>query len=403
MQGILSTQREADRQALERDAIRSRGGVLSDTPSLGLTGSLMQDPADRARQERQIWEATLNMMPIAGILKAERAVNPYLKGVKEGDELIGMHNLNAENLAHADELGGLPVPSIGIAKANAPLEGFGDISLIARQDMVRPGRGNPVFSADAYSKRYPHIEEHNGVDKIFRGYTYGGKRRYAPHTLENVVREMKGPVANSEGFNYGAGSLRSELTPKFRNLKGVQKSRDKIVPEKEMPAIKDEMNERLHELVDDLLPYDKHYSKYELGYGDTVSARLGPRERLSDYYDDIPPDLWKKINQYKSDLKNAPTAYFEAKPQRGVRLDEFGGAVVPDTVDAKTLEILKRHGIEDIEKYGGISEKTGKYKTKAEAMQRFRDLMFSTGGMGILADQLLDEDELLVRGVLGGK
>ena len=335
-------------------------------------------------------EQLMNLMPIAGMLKAGGKVNPYLKGVAEGDELIGMHNLSADNLAHAQEMGGLPVPSIGISKANAPLEGFGDISLIAKQDMVTPERGNPVFGADAYSRRYPEVVEHGGDDKIFKGFTAGGNRRYAQHTLDNLVSEMKGVVPNSEGFNYGAGSLRSELTPKFKNLKGVQKARNKIVPEKEMPAIKDEMNERLYGLADDLLPYDKHYKKYELGYGDTVTSRLGPKERLSDYYENIPPELMDKISTYKSELVDSPTAYFEAKPQRAVKLQEFGGAIVPDNVDARTLEILKRNGIENVERYGGTD--SGKYKTKAEAMKQFRDLMFSTGGSGFLASQLLGQD-----------
>jgi hypothetical protein len=335
-------------------------------------------------------EQLMNLMPIAGMLKAGGKVNPYLKGVAEGDELIGMHNLSADNLAHAQEMGGLPVPSIGISKANAPLENFGDISLIARQNMVTPGRGNPVVGADAYSKRYPNIVEHNGEDKIFKGFTNSGNRRYAPHTLDNVVKEMKGPVTDTEGMNYGAGSLRSNYAPKFRTLKAIQKARDQVVPEKNMPAVRDEMNERLFGLADDLLPYDKHYKKYELGYGDTVTSRLGPKERLSDYYDNIPPELQDKISTFKSELVDSPTAYFEAKPQRAVRLDEFGGAVVPDNIDARTLEILKRNGIENVERYGGTE--TGKYKTKADAMKKFRDLMFSIGGSGFLASQLLGQE-----------
>lgn len=411
-QSPMAQQRQANDSSFNRDAdlakmSQSYGSVQAPFIDRLLTGQvpmytgnpndvladslILGDEFNRQRDAKQA-EQVMNLMPVAGMLKAGSKMNPYLKGVAEGDELIGMHNLTADNLEHAHELGGLPVPSIGISKANAPLEGFGDISLIAKQNMVTPSRGNPVFGADAYSKRYPTIEYVDDVDKIFKGYTHGGKRRYADHTLDNIVKEMRGTVPNSEGFSYGAGSLRSELTPKFRNLKGIQKARDQVVPEKEMPAIKEEMQDRLFGLVDDLLPYDKHATKYEMGYGDTVTARLSPKERLSDYYDDIPPDLMDKINQYKGDLRTAPTAYFEAKPQRGVQLEEFGGAVVPDGVDPRVLDILKRHGINKVESYGGASEATGKYKTKAEAMQKFRDLMFSTGGTGFLASQLLGQD-----------
>ena len=194
---------------------------------------------------------------------------------------------------------------------------------------------------------------------------------------------MKGSVPNTEGMTYGAGSLRSELAPRFKSMKGIQKQRGGVVPEKYMPKIKDEMNERLMGLVDDLLPYDKHYSKYEMGYSDTVAARLGPKERLSDYYDDIPPELYEKINKYKRDLANAPTAYFEAKPQRGVGLGEFSGAVVPENISQESLNILKKHGINRVEKYGGSP-----YKTKGEAMKKYRDLMFSLGGGGLLINEL---------------
>lgn len=53
-------------------------------------------------------------------------------GVKPGDELIVQHNLTAANLLKADKLGGLPVPSLAISKVGAPLENFGEITLIAQ-------------------------------------------------------------------------------------------------------------------------------------------------------------------------------------------------------------------------------------------------------------------------------
>ena len=355
-------------------------GTMLPVDSGGLAGMLSRSGAKTANKLalQQELEDKIRRGP------QMESMNPYLKGVKEGDELIGMHNLTSDNLEHAQEMGGLPVPSIGITKASSPIVGFGDISLIAKQQMVEPGRGNPVFDADVYSRRYPTVEYVDDVDKIFKGFTYGGNRRYAPHTLENVVKEMKGPVVDREGVSYGAGSLRSKLAHKFRNFKGIQKARNNIVPEKEMEVVRDEMNERLFNLADDLTPYDKHGRGNEMGYGDIVTARLDPTERLSDYYKDIPQKLQNEIGTFKHDLKNAPTAYFEAKPQRAVKLQEFGGAIVPDNVDARILEILKRNGIENVERYGD--------KTKAEAMQNFRDLMFGVGGGGFLASQLMGQD-----------
>jgi hypothetical protein len=330
------------------------------------------------------------MMPVAGMVKkGERLINPYLKGVKEGDELIGMHNLSADNLKHAHEIGGLPVPSIGISKAKHPMEGFGDISLIAKQEMVAPGRGNPVYGADAYSKTYPYIDD-NG--KIFRGYTYGGKRRYAEHTLDNLVREMKGTVPNTEGFHYGVGSLRSEHAPKLKTMRQIQGLRDKVVSEKEMIEIKKNLNTEFDEIVDELVPYDKNKSNYNnLTHFDVVAERLSPKERLSDYYENVPDELMDKIRKFKNRLKHAPTNYFEAKPQRGVKLQEFSGAVVPEDVPQETLDILKRHGIEDVEKY--VGKKGERYIPRSEAIQKFKHLMFGGAGGAVIGERLLRDDK----------
>ena len=72
-------------------------------------------------------------------------------------DLVAAHNLSEQNLHFADKIGGLPVPSIGITKAATPFDGFGNITLIGHKDMVDPSRGVPVFSADAYSARFPEV------------------------------------------------------------------------------------------------------------------------------------------------------------------------------------------------------------------------------------------------------
>ena len=72
-------------------------------------------------------------------------------------DLVAAHNLSEQNLQFADKIGGLPVPSIGITKAATPFDGFGNITLIGHKDMVDPSRGVPVFSADAYSARFPEV------------------------------------------------------------------------------------------------------------------------------------------------------------------------------------------------------------------------------------------------------
>lgn len=70
------------------------------------------------------------------------------------DPLVSVHKISEESLLKAAELGGLPVPSIGITKAESPFHGFGGISLIGTRDMVNPSEV-PVYSRDAYTTRFP--------------------------------------------------------------------------------------------------------------------------------------------------------------------------------------------------------------------------------------------------------
>lgn len=80
-------------------------------------------------------------------------------------ELIVQHNLTAANLLHAHKLGGMAVPSLAITKASNPLQGFGEITILASKEMVDPKiAGNKVFGSDIYSPRYPNIG--HKVDKV---------------------------------------------------------------------------------------------------------------------------------------------------------------------------------------------------------------------------------------------
>ena len=86
----------------------------------------------------------------AGALRsgALRSINPE-------DALIAHHNTSAQGLLAADELGGIPMPSIAISKAEDPLSNFGDISLLLNKEAVTPSRDMRVFNSDIYSGRQP--------------------------------------------------------------------------------------------------------------------------------------------------------------------------------------------------------------------------------------------------------
>jgi len=78
----------------------------------------------------------------------------------------------------------------------------------------------------------------------------------------------------------------------------------------------------------------------------------------------------------KSVGSNLPTEYFEIKPQRGVKINEFKGAIVPENALKSTLEILKKNGITKIFKYKNEDE-------RKKLVSKFPEFMFSAGGLAV--------------------
>lgn len=80
--------------------------------------------------------------------------------VEETKDLIAVHNLTADKLQKALELGGFPAPSIAIAKTSLGHQNFGPISLVFGRDAIDPKRDrrNKVYSADAWTPTFPMIE-----------------------------------------------------------------------------------------------------------------------------------------------------------------------------------------------------------------------------------------------------
>lgn len=82
------------------------------------------------------------------------------KSVEETKNLVAIHNLQSSELAKTLELGGLPMPSIAIIKAEQGHEQYGDVSLILPKEAIDPqtNKDNKVYGGDAWTPTYPKIE-----------------------------------------------------------------------------------------------------------------------------------------------------------------------------------------------------------------------------------------------------
>ena len=87
------------------------------------------------------------------------SINVAPNAASTSNNLIIQHNLTEANLLFANDLGGLAVPSLAVTKANNPLTGFGEITLLGSRELADPKGPNKtgVFGGDIYSPRYPQI------------------------------------------------------------------------------------------------------------------------------------------------------------------------------------------------------------------------------------------------------
>lgn len=114
----------------------------------------------------------------------------------EVKDLVAIHNTTESKLLQTMELGGFPMPSIAIIKDAMSHENFGDISIIFKADTINPQKSydNKVYSADAYSPRFPQI-----------AYSFNGKE------LRDLAEKMNTSVSMLEANDFSEGKSRERI------------------------------------------------------------------------------------------------------------------------------------------------------------------------------------------------
>jgi hypothetical protein len=224
----------------------------------------------------------------------------------------------------------------------------------------------------------------NVKERIFKGFSYSGNRRYAAATLDNIVKEMKGG-AGSEGFNYGVGNLRAVATPKFRTLSQIKAARGKLVDGKKMDEIKQQAQDAYVSVLERMREINDRYSAEDALLEFAESKRMSTLDRL--YDGKMPDELKADIGIFLQKIQELPTEYFEMKPQRAVSLDEFKGAIIPANTPKSARDVLTKAGITDIYEYSTPEER----KT---LFQKYGKEMFTAApaGTGIGAATMQDKE-----------
>jgi len=166
--------------------------------------------------------------------------------------------------------------------------------------------------------------------------------------LKNAVKLMKGNIRGGEGFSYGVGNIRAEVAPKLTSMKQIQDRRGQIVGEDQMTMVKEGFNSRLDNLYDSLSKNwawasDPSYSDFADGITNAAKGDFGDFKGLN-------REQKGELKGFFDELANAPTNYFEIKPQRAVNINEFYGAAVPEGTSKSVIDGLKAQGLK-IETY----------------------------------------------------
>ena len=80
--------------------------------------------------------------------------------VESTKDLVAVHNMRVSELEKSLALGGLPMPSIAIIKAQSGHSEYGDVSLVFKKTAIDPqlSKDNKVYGGDAWTPTYPTIE-----------------------------------------------------------------------------------------------------------------------------------------------------------------------------------------------------------------------------------------------------
>ena len=108
---------------------------------------------------------------------------------EDKEELVAVHNISEEKLKEALDLGGFPMPSIAITKADVGHTTFGDISLVFDKESINPtDRRNKVYGEDAWTPTFPNV-----------GYKLNGDKTSDIYRRANKVGRL--PLFNPTSFH----------------------------------------------------------------------------------------------------------------------------------------------------------------------------------------------------------
>lgn len=189
-------------------------------------------------------------------------------------------------------------------------------------------------------------------------------RKLLPANLQTLTEAMtRGNTRAAEAtMTFGSGLVKASAAKRFQSLADLRFYRGRLLTSEEFAAAKDDLNRRLEAWRNDMLmhstatTWDGKVDTWEsLDNVHRALAALVKRANPTraqaraayarNRFANVPDALLDKAVEFAREFRAHPARYFEAKPQRAVKLSEFRGAVIPDSATDQVREVLRANNI----------------------------------------------------------
>ncbi len=196
------------------------------------------------------------------------------------------------------------------------------------------------------------------------------------YTLENIVRAMNNQ--NAQGGNFLVSNIIGGSAYNYGSIDEIKKDKSRLqkVDAETYDKIRDTLYDRFNEIAQGMTKYNDPFAVADVIVEGVVKTKTksGLAKYLKselkgwgNYSDMAVDDIWTLVN----DIRQLPTEYFEAKPQRAVYFNEVYKAVIPDNSSEKLKTELNKAGI-DYAEY-----KTGDEQNRIDVLNSLGNVRFS--------------------------
>ncbi len=218
---------------------------------------------------------------------------------------------------------------------------------------------------------------------------YNGKDLYTPsgnqrsfeqlhwdYTLENIVKAMNNQ--NAQGGNFLVSNIIGGSAYNYESVDEIKKDKSRLqkIDAETYDKIRDTLYDRFNEIAQGMAKHSDMFAvadvivegvaktKTKSGLAKFLKSEL---KGWGNYSDMAVDDIWTLVN----DIRQLPTEYFEAKPQRTVYFNEVYKAVIPDNSSEKLKTELDNAGVEYAE------YKVGDEQSRLDVLNSMESIRFS--------------------------